>query len=232
MQESQWERESGTRKDSCFSQIDLFFPNAFNDLTIAKNSDDETTANIKRVFKNVAKEFEKIIEDQNWMSRSTKRSAKEKIQAMKINVGERTPNTMEYRRLTERITDDDYIANILAIGNYHFDSLVKKLNKPIQPEKGPEQADNAFYNPYRNEFTILTGHLHNVLGTGVNFEIPVGLIYGGLQIIGHEMFHGFDDAGRLFDKEGMRFNWWRPSESKIYGERTQCLVRKTFVCWE
>merc|ERR1712016_508158 len=95
---------------------------------LQKKSDDETTDNIKMVFKNVAREFENMIEEQSWMSRATKRSAKEKVQAMKINVGERTPATMEYRQLTEKITDDDYIANILAIGNYHYDSLAKKLN--------------------------------------------------------------------------------------------------------
>ena len=63
---------------------------------------------------------------------------------------------------------------------------------------------------------------------GVNFDIPLGLIYGGFLVIGHEMFHGFDDSGRFYDKEGMRFNWWRPKESKIYEEKTQCLVRKPF----
>ena len=173
------------------------------------------------VFKNVAREFENIIDEQSWMSRATKRSAKEKVQAMKINVGERTPATMEYRQLTERIADDDYIANILAIGNYHFDSLVKKLNKPIQAETLlPEQVHNAFYDTGRNEFTIFTGLLRGLLGFGVNFDIPLGLIYGGLSVIGHEMFHGFDDTGSLFDKEGMRFNWWRPKESKIYEEKT------------
>ena len=72
----------------------------------------------------------------------------------------------------------------------------------------------------------MTGLLHGLLGTGVNFDIPLGLSYGGLAVIGHEMFHGFDDSGRFYDKEGMRFNWWRPKESKIYEERTQCLVGK------
>ena len=72
----------------------------------------------------------------------------------------------------------------------------------------------------------MTGLLHGLLGTGVNFDIPLGLSYGGLSVIGHEMFHGFDDSGRFYDKEGMRFNWWRPKESKIYEEWTQCLVRK------
>ena len=153
LQESRWEGRGGiTRKESCFRQIDHFFPNAYDDLTIAKNADTETTANMKTLFQNIAKEFEKTINDQNWMSGSTKRSALEKVQAMKINIGERTPNTPEYKQLKEKITDDDYIGNILAIGNYHFESRVKKLNKPIQPERyGKEQVANAFYFPGREK---------------------------------------------------------------------------------
>ena len=226
LQESPWAPTEATRRESCLRQMDVFFPNAYDDLTVATNTDAETTANLKTVFKNVAGEFEKIIEDQNWMSGSTKRSAIRKVQAMKINIGERTPNTTEYKKLTERITDDDYIGNILAIGNFHFDSLVKKLNKPIQPETYlyPEQQFNAFYNHYRNKFTILTGLLHSLLGTGLNFDIPVGLLYGGLMVIGHEMIHGFDENGRQYDENGLRFNWWRQNESKFYEEKTQCLV--------
>jgi len=124
---------------------------------------------------------------------------------MTINIGERTPNTTEYKQLKERITDDDYIGNILAMGNYHFDSLVKKLNKPIQQEIGyDEQQINAFYNFNRNEFTIFTGLLHSLLGTGLNFDTPVGLLYGGLWVIGHEMLHGFDEEGRQYDENGIQ----------------------------
>ena len=227
LQESQWEAIHSTRRESCLKQIDVFFPNAFNDLTIAKNSDAETTANLNIAFKNVKQEFERIINDQNWMSGSTKKSAIEKVEAMRINVGERTPNTTEYNQLKERVTDDDYIGNILAIGNYHFDSLVKKLNQPIQPETypSPEQESNAHYNDYRNEFTVLTGLQHEFLGVGLNFDIPAGLLYGGLVVVGHEMLHGFDNLGRLFDKDGLRFNWWRQNESKFYEAKTEHLVR-------
>ena len=117
------------------------------------------------------------------------------------------------------------ITNILTIGNYHFDSLVKKLNQPIQQETYPEQEFNANYNDYRNEFTVLTGLQHEFLGVGLNFDIPAGLLYGGLVVVGHEMLHGFDNLGRLFDKDGLRFNWWRQNESKFYEEKTEHLVR-------
>merc|ERR1712088_792117 len=115
----------------CLNQIDAFFPNAYNDLTIAENVDEKTTKGIKTMFQNLQREFENIIDDQAWMSRATKKNAKDKAKAMKINVGERTPNTREYKQLSEKMASNNYIGNILEIGNYQFDSLVKKWEEPI-----------------------------------------------------------------------------------------------------
>ena len=52
----------------------------------------------------------------------------------------------------------------------------------------------------------------------------ISLLYGGSMLLGHEMVHGFDDRGRTYDKDGLKFNWWKPSEVTEYNKRTQCLV--------
>ena len=59
----------------------------------------------------------------------------------------------------------------------------------------------------RNEMTILTGLVHRFFGIGLDFEIPAGLLYGGFKTLGHEMVHGFDDRGRLYDKGGLNFKF-------------------------
>ena len=144
---------------------------------------------------------------------------------MKINVGERTPNTIEYKQLSEKMASNNYIGNILEIGNYQFDLLVKKWEEPVKEDQPyDEQVWNAFYSPYTNEMTILTGLIHGFFGIGLDFDIPPGLLYGGFMLLGHEMVHGFDDSGRLYDKDGLKFNWWKPSEVTEYNKRTQCLV--------
>ena len=224
LQENPW--YGRTRKERCLNQIDAFFPNAYDDLTIAENIDEKTTKDIKTMFQKLQKEFENMIDAQDWMSIPTKKNAKDKAKAMTINVGERTPNTAEYKQLSEKMAANDYIGNILEIGNYQFDSVVKKWEEPVK--EGfiyDEQGWNAFYNQGTNEMTILTGLVHGFFGIGLDFDIPAGLLYGGFRTLGHEMVHGFDDRGRLYDKDGLRFNWWtRPSEKKEYDERTQRLV--------
>jgi len=35
-------------------------------------------------------------------------------------------------------------------------------------------------------------------------------------VIGHEMSHGFDDRGRLFDAKGNLRDWWTPTDADAY----------------
>jgi len=49
--------------------------------------------------------------------------------------------------------------------------------------------------------------------------------YGGAgAVIGHEMTHGFDDQGRLFDAKGNLSEWWTPGDATAFKARAQCIV--------
>lgn len=49
--------------------------------------------------------------------------------------------------------------------------------------------------------------------------------YGGIGVvIGHEITHGFDDKGRLFDKEGNLQKWWTEDSIDEFHDRSQCLI--------
>ncbi|EDO30484.1 predicted protein, partial [Nematostella vectensis] len=51
--------------------------------------------------------------------------------------------------------------------------------------------------------------------------------YGGIGMAaGHEMTHGFDTSGALFDEKGNARSWWTPSTFKKYLSKTMCFVRE------
>lgn len=51
--------------------------------------------------------------------------------------------------------------------------------------------------------------------------------YGAIGVvIGHEMTHGFDDQGRLYDRVGNLSSWWTDEDSKRFTERTDVLVNQ------
>ncbi len=63
---------------------------------------------------------------------------------------------------------------------------------------------NAFYSPPANQICFPAGILQQPFYDANN---PKYLNYGGIgMVIGHEITHGFDDVGRLYDKNGIYFS--------------------------
>lgn len=56
---------------------------------------------------------------------------------------------------------------------------------------------------------------------------PHYMNYGGIgYVIGHEITHGFDDQGRLYDKSGNLRDWWHRETSAKFTERAQCVLNQ------
>lgn len=49
--------------------------------------------------------------------------------------------------------------------------------------------------------------------------------YGSIgTILGHELTHGFDDSGRMYDKLGNLRQWWTNATVNEYINRTECFI--------
>ena len=88
----------------------------------------------------------------------------------------------------------------------------------------PPQMVNAYYNPTMNEIVFPAAILQPPFFY-VDGDDAVN--YGAIGVvIGHEMTHGFDDQGRLYDKVGNLADWWTAGDAKLFGERTKVLVNQ------
>jgi putative endopeptidase len=63
---------------------------------------------------------------------------------------------------------------------------------------------------------------HNTISYGDEAEIDGGI---GL-VIGHEITHGFDDQGRLYDADGNLKNWWSAEDAKKFKLRAQNIINE------
>jgi len=51
------------------------------------------------------------------------------------------------------------------------------------------------------------------------------LNYGAIgSILGHELSHGFDNSGRLYDSDGNLQQWWTNESITEYTQRAQCFI--------
>lgn len=169
----------------------------------------------------IESQFEKGMDDLDWMDDETRKVAIGKSQAITNKIGY-PDKWRDYSELA--IEDGNHWANVKAakIHTSHF--WLKQVGKPV--DKGlwymsPQQV-NAYYNPLANEIAFPAGILQPPF---FSREFPKAMNYGGIgMVMAHEVSHGFDDSGRKFSATGELTEWWAPEVAERFEERAQCIV--------
>ena len=149
------------------------------------------------------------LETLTWMGPATRAKAQEKLAAMRAKVAY-PDHWQSYAALS--IRKGDLIGNIERATAFEWTYNLRHIDRPSDPDQWgmTPQTVNAQYDPTRNELTLPAANLQ-----APNFDANADLAvnYGGIgATIGHEMIHGFDDEGRLYDKNGKLDNWWTPED--------------------
>ena len=170
---------------------------------------------------NLQKAFSARIDKLDWMSDSTKRTAKDKLFAFIKKIGY-PDKWRDYSKVT--IDRNDYFGNRISADINEYNFQLSKLGKPVdRMEWGatPPTID-AYYSAPFNAILFPAGILQ------VPFFDPAAddaVNYGGIGVvIGHEMTHGFDDQGAQYDKEGNLKNWWRKEDSIRFAAKTRAVI--------
>ena len=146
------------------------------------------------------------IRDLEWMSQETKEKALEKLAAFTVKIG--YPDKWKDYSSLDINPENTYYENLRNASAWYVKDNLSKLGQPTdKTEWGmTPQTVNAYYNPTTNEICFPAGILQKPF-FDPNADEPVN--YGGIGVvIGHEMSHGFDDQGSMFDATGNMVNWW------------------------
>jgi putative endopeptidase len=157
------------------------------------------------------------IQSLDWMGPETRTRALEKLHAFEEKIG--YPNTWrDYAGVT--VAREGLLANHYASAMWESKRNLTKIGKPVDRGEWTMTPPtvNAFYSASLNSINFPAGILQPP------FFDPAwddAANYGGIgAVIGHEMTHGFDDRGRLFDSKGNLNDWWTPEDAKRYKERS------------
>lgn len=159
-----------------------------------------------------------------WMSDSTKAYAREKLDAFTVKIG--YPDKWKDYSTLNIDPELSYFENLRAASAWYVADNLSKLGQPTDPDEWgmTPQTVNAYYNPTTNEICFPAAILQPPF---FNADADDAVNYGAIGVvIGHEMTHGFDDQGRLFDKEGNMTNWWTPEDEAAFKERTAILEKQ------
>ena len=162
------------------------------------------------------------IETLEWMSDETKTKALEKLATFTVKVG--YPDKWKDYSTMDIDPEHTYYENLRQASAWYVKDNVDKLGKPTdKTEWGmTPQTVNAYYNPTTNEICFPAGILQKPF-FDPNADEAVN--YGGIGVvIGHEMSHGFDDQGSMFDANGNMVNWWTDEDKAKFAALGEKLV--------
>jgi len=188
---------------------------------VKKHFDENAKARALELVENLKSALAIRIKKLDWMGDSTKVEALDKLNKIMVKIGY-PDKWRSYEGL--RFSKTNFLENPRTAESYEFSRMAKKLGQPVDRAEwfmGP-QTVNAYYNPTLNEIVFPAAILQ------APFFYPEGddaVNYGGIgMVIGHELTHGFDDQGRLFDGDGNLRSWWTKEDETRFTQKTKAFV--------
>ena len=176
------------------------------------------------IVRNIQASLSEHIDSVEWMSPETKAKAQEKLSAFTVKIG--YPDKWKDYSTLNVSKELSYYENILNASRWYFEDNMSKLGQPVDKTEWlmSPQTVNAYYNPTTNEICFPAGILQPPF---YNTDADDAVNYGAIGVvISHEMTHGFDDGGRLFDKDGNMAEWWTAEDAAAFKAKTDILVNQ------
>lgn len=211
--------------------VDKFFPSSSKEM-------------LQLMIARVIKVMSGSIQRNDWLTDSTKTKALDKLAKFNVKIG--YPDVWkDYSKLNIEIGDDLYTISKKAkvwSAQIHF---YDKLNSQVDRNEWgmTPQTVNAYFMPPLNEIVfpaaIIQPPFYNPTRESVDFDIseelealeekdtPYNLCasYGGIgAVIAHEITHGYDDKGRLYDGEGNVNDWWTEEDANKFKAKTDIMA--------
>jgi putative endopeptidase len=214
-----------TQEKRGFELINGSLGEAFGKLYVEKYFPAEAKSQMVELIDYLKKSFGTHINNLTWMSSTTKEKALKKLNTFTVKVA--YPDTWkDYSKLQVSAINDGgtLYKNLQNVTSWQYDRNLEKVGKPVdRTEWGmTPQTVNAYYNPLNNEIVFPAAILQPPF---FNPNADPAVNFGGIgAVIGHEITHGFDDAGAQFDADGNLVDWWTPEDKANFEKVTKSLA--------
>lgn len=184
-----------------------------------------TKEKLLEIGNNIRNVYAEHIKKLDWMSAATKEKALSKLAKIVMKVG--YPD--KYKDMSNlTINREAYVMNVMRANEWGFNYMINHYGKPVDRTEWDMQPQtyNAYYNPSNNEIVVPAC---NIIVPGFEGRMPDdAILYGiiGGSTFGHEITHGFDDQGSLYDEKGNLNNWWTTEDSLKFRAKTKLIVEQ------
>jgi predicted metalloendopeptidase len=186
---------------------------------------EETRTKATDMVQRIHAAFLARIKTRSWLSEPTRQAAIEKLERLSFAIAYPDP-WIDYSRVA--VGPRDVVANIMNLITFDTKREVDKAGKPVVHEAFSDTQStlpiiiNAAYDSSINGFEVPAAMLQPA-AFEVDRDAPVNFCRLG-AVLGHEMTHGFDSGGRLFDAKGNLRDWWAPQDAAAFEKEAQKLI--------
>ncbi len=194
-------------------------------LYVEASFSEETRAKAGDMVGRIRASFLARLQTRPWLTEPTRKAAIEKLERLSFKIGH--PDRWIDHSGVE-IRPDDLVGNVVRLSRFSAARDIAALGKPV--------VRDEFANA-RSTLPIIVNAAYDSLNNG--FEVPAAFLqppaydpgrdaasnfcrFGA--VIGHEMTHGFDSGGRLFDAKGNMRDWWTPADAAAFDREAAKLV--------
>ncbi|XP_050345849.1 neprilysin-4-like isoform X3 [Nymphalis io] len=216
------------RWKNCISQVNSNMGMALGSMFVKKHFDEMSKNDTLTMTREIQQAFRELLHMTNWIDDETKKLAAHKVDTMMLRIG--YPDfilkkvDLDDRYKEVKIHPNKYFENILNILRHLTKMEQSRIGQPVNKTlwNTAPAVVNAYYSRNKNQIMFPAGILQPPF---YHRHFPRSLNFGGIGVvIGHEITHGFDDKGRLFDCEGNLHRWWSDSAIEAFHHRAQCLI--------
>jgi len=195
------------------AKLNAYMGEAVGKLYVSRYFPEENKRTMENLTMQLKHAFKLRLENNTWLASGSKAKALSKLRKMDIQVG--YPKKFEsYHDLV--VNGSDFFGNIERARAFSWKVELSRLGKAVDRDEWgmlPHEI-NAYNAPNFNQIVFPAGILQPpffdaAADAAVNFG-AIGVV------IGHEMTHGFDDQGRLYDDDGRLNDWWCAKDTKVF----------------
>ena len=221
------QKEQRAMNKRALSTINGVLGEAFGKLYVDKYFYEEAKAEMVTLIDYLKKSYVQHISNLSWMSDETKTKALDKLSKFTVKVGY-PDEWKDYSKLQVLSKNEGgtLYGNLKNVSNWAYQRELDKVGKKVDKKEWgmTPQTVNAYYNPVNNEIVFPAAILQAPF---FDFKADPAVNFGGIgAVIGHEISHGFDDSGAMFDGDGNLKKWWTDADKKNFEEATKKLAEQ------
>ena len=195
---------------------------AIGQLYVEKYCSAEAKEHAQNLVENLRLALGERIKCLDWMSDETKARDLHKLECINMKIGY-PDKWLDYSKL--EVVPESYFQNVRRAIRFENARDMAKIGKFVDRDEWDlsPQTVNGNYRPDKNQITLTAAILQPPF---FNMDADDAVNYGAIgQAIGHEMTHGFDNAGRMYDENGNLNNWWTEEDDARFTERAKQFVK-------